>query len=93
MGEQRRPASAAILSFAVEVWPVLELEGVEFAVQIGRMPLHARLRVGNGAVVDDWPNFFEEEIEKATGRQVAKGVRHVFLEVAFDGRDRIGASF
>src|SRR5208282_102157 len=83
--------SPAILLLVLEANPVLEFVGIQFAVQVGDAPGEARLRVGDGLVVDGRPYLFENEIQQQACGQFANGLRQFLAKIALDGCDGFGA--
>jgi hypothetical protein len=81
------------LPFAVDFGPILKLRNEKFAFQV-RYPLReSRLNILYCTVIDDGPNFFDEEREQQSGGQVADWLGHVFFKVTFDGSNGIFARF
>jgi len=79
----REGASAAGFAFGVGAGPVLEFVGVEFAVEIGYALGEAGLCVGDGLVVNDGADFFEEEVEEEGGGRSPMGAS---MELRFSSK-------
>src|ERR1700739_74283 len=82
--------SAAGFALGVGAGPVLELVGVEFAVEVSYALRQPRLRGDDGLVVDGRADLFEEEIEQETCGHIADGLE-VLFEVALHGSNGVGA--
>jgi len=82
---------AFALAFGVGAGPVLELVGVEFAVQIGDALEKPCLSVGDRLVVNDGADFFEDEIEQQACGKIADWFREILFEVALNRGDGGGA--
>lgn len=68
-----------------------ELVRIKLAGEVCNALLEARLRVGDGLIVDGRANFFEDEVEHEAGGEVAYGFRHVLVTVAPERRNGIGS--
>jgi hypothetical protein len=75
------------LARLVELAPVLQRVFVHFDIEIGHLRLQTFLHIDDGLVIDQRADFFDEEIQQRTGRDIADRLVHVLAEPAFDGRN------
>ena len=92
-GKTESAVLAAGLALGIVTGPVLELIGVEFAIEVGYALGEASLGVRDGPVVDDGADLFEKEVEEQSSGEIAdRDVDRIQILFLSSSRVTIGES-